>query len=467
VTVFDYYFYGGIKIKLNLDTPLRCPGKPYVFEFNNEMIFFSPETNHGVRVNRDGAIVLQAIKDEDNLLSLAERLTGTLNMPSDTLIKHILPFLEKIVKSGYLSLNDTGKCNINYNYNTDFHPSKLYLHVTKKCNLSCIYCYNKKYRSRLKVPDLKFSDLISVLNESKEIGIEEVVFTGGEPLLRPEILKLANFAQRNDIKTGLITNGTLIENYNIKSLAESFDFITVSLDSCYEDHHDRLRGRGSFQQVMKGLKVLCKQKKEGICLRPVVTTINIASLSKMPQWAAEELGCGLIIPTMYVPNSFAELNDLGLFVDENKWEQALREFNRTAKEFGVTNILDCLSLKVKGKCGAGSQIISIDSTGDVYPCQGLHFSELCSGNIKSEKLYKLGQSLKMRQIAEISVRSIAICHDCGIAQLCGGGCRAAAYSLYRDVYAYNEFLCPHLRKDVEDALWKEGEKGLKSESMIL
>jgi radical SAM protein with 4Fe4S-binding SPASM domain len=298
---------------------------------------------------------------------------------------------------------------------------------------------------------------VRVLAEAQSCGIREVIFTGGEPLLREGVLELADHARRLGLRVCLLTNGTLLEKHDPGLLTALFDLIFVSLDSCREVENDRLRGVGSYRRTLRGLQKLCGSKPEAVCLRPVVTRINVQSLSEMPEWAARNLGVKMILPTWYLPNSLAEVDELALFVGKES-RHFLQAFADAAKTTGITNILDCIPFTTRGKCGAGSQIVSIDATGEVFPCQALHFSELSAGNVRNQSLKELGQAPAMRGMAEITVSSIAHCHDCGLAMVCGGGCRALAFALYRDIHAHNEFLCSILRQDAEERLWAESEK---------
>jgi len=448
--------------RINAQTRLGCPKQPYIFGREDQTVFFSRETFTGVRVNRSGRVVLEAMRKDDTPLLLADRLAQKYQVSAAKILNKLLSFLQAMVDAGYLWLADPPVPISKDFYDTSFRPIQMYLHLTHVCNLSCVYCYNKHYRQHVKAPELSLSELIKILEEGTELGIREVVFTGGEPLLRQEVFDLAAYGQKLGMRVCLTTNGTLITQRGADVVATAFDSIFVSLDSCRQPHHDRLRGVGSYQQVVEGVRQLCARKPDKVCLRPVITRHNIESLPEFPVWAAGELGCKLILPTLYLPNSFTELQELHLLPDMEKFRCALKSFEAASKKVGVTNVLDCLSFRSRGKCGAGSQIISVDATGQVFPCQALHFPELSCGNIRKNKLNEIGQALSMRRFAELSLNSIFKCRDCELGPVCGGGCRALAYALYRDIYAYNEFFCPILRKEAEDRLWAESEKSRRA-----
>jgi radical SAM protein with 4Fe4S-binding SPASM domain len=444
---------------IQLNTIIHSPEKPYIVQKGSESVFYSPETMVGVRVNQNGAETLASLIPCDTPMNLANRISKKTQRPPQEIIDAIMPFLEKMLSSGYLKLGEEYSSNhISPNdYNTDFKPIQLYLHLTHKCNLSCLYCYNKKYRNEQHCQELTDEEIFGILEESHHMGIKEVIFTGGEPLLDRNILKYALSAQKLNMRVCLITNGTLIEEYDQDMISDFFDMIFISLDSSRETDNDALRGAGAYQKVVRGLQKLCSKKPDIVCLRPVITRLNVDSLHEMPKWAATNFGIQMILPTWYLPNSFEELDTLNLFISSEE-RNVLNAFASEAKSQGITNVLDCIPFTSRGKCGAGTQIISIDAAGEVFPCQSLHFPELSAGNVRQKSLKEIGRAASMRSFAEITVRSVVNCCDCGLSMVCGGGCRAIAYSLYSNIYAHNELLCTILRQESEERLWSESEK---------
>jgi radical SAM protein with 4Fe4S-binding SPASM domain len=440
------------------DTRLGSPDRSHVFERAGEAVFFSRETYRCVRVNATGQTILQEIRPGDTPLDLAARLAPAFGLGQPAIMAGLLPFLESVVKGGYLSVGPLSTDQAQDLYDTSFRPIQMYLHVTHVCNQSCVYCYNSEYRHSLTEPELSFAELIAILREGAEVGVREVVFTGGEPLLRPEVLDLAAEGQRLGLKLSLLTNGAMIENIGAERLAELFDGIFVSLDSSRESEHDLLRGAGSFRRATAGVRRLCALAPDRVRLRPVVTRHNLESLIEYPAWAANELGCRIILSNMYLPNSFAELEDLRLLPDLDRLGDLTGVLRAASEQAGVTNIWDCQPFRSHGKCGAGSQIVSIDATGEVFPCQALHYAELSCGNVRRNSLAEIGRAKPMRRVADLSIQSIEGCRDCELGPVCGGGCRGKAYALYRDIHACDEFFCPLLKRDAEDRLWAESEK---------
>lgn len=115
----------------------------------------------------------------------------------------------------------------------------------------------------------------------------EICFTGGEPLLKKEILELVRFVADNGFRTGLNTNAYLINENTAKSIAESRLWsITISLESLDEGRHDFIRGvPGGYRRVMKAIEILsncCNGLYIGVST--VIMENNLEDILDLARW---------------------------------------------------------------------------------------------------------------------------------------------------------------------------------------
>lgn len=154
----------------------------------------------------------------------------------------------------------------------------VYLELTRACNLKCIHCLNN---SGIKQKDeLTKEDLLKLIKNFSSHGVQEIRFTGGEPLLFNGIYDLIRFATEEGICTSLGTNGTLITKEVAKKLKESgLKKVVVSIDG-NKKTHDKIRGRKNYQKAMNGLKYL---QKNGINVRvnSVIMKSNMDDVIKL------------------------------------------------------------------------------------------------------------------------------------------------------------------------------------------
>lgn len=154
----------------------------------------------------------------------------------------------------------------------------VYLELTRACNLKCIHCLNN---SGIKQKDeLTKEDLLKLIKKLSSLGVQEIRFTGGEPLLFNGIYDLIKFATEEGICTSLGTNGTLITKEVAKKLKESgLKKVVVSIDG-NKKTHDKIRGKKNYQKAMNGLKYL-KQNDINVRVNSVIMKSNMEDVIKL------------------------------------------------------------------------------------------------------------------------------------------------------------------------------------------
>ena len=123
-------------------------------------------------------------------------------------------------------------------------PTDIVFEITKKCNLRCNFC---SHHGRGGVCDsIPFSVIRRVIDESRVLGIKNVRFTGGEPLLRPDLVQILRYAKTNGMTVFLNTNATLLSARKIKMIEPFVDNVLVSIVGYNADSEDQLGAQGRF-----------------------------------------------------------------------------------------------------------------------------------------------------------------------------------------------------------------------------
>lgn len=128
--------------------------------------------------------------------------------------------------------------------------------VTDKCNLRCIYCMDEKENTFLK-NDEKLTDdeIYRIVKESSELGIKKVRITGGEPLVRPNLVKL--IGRINSIsgveEIYLTTNGILLADMIDELALNGLKGVNISLDSLNEERFNKLTRLGKLNKVLAAI----------------------------------------------------------------------------------------------------------------------------------------------------------------------------------------------------------------------
>jgi MoaA/NifB/PqqE/SkfB family radical SAM enzyme len=126
--------------------------------------------------------------------------------------------------------------------------------VGRRCNLRCVHCYSGS-RDRRYEGELSTDEGKALIEDLADFGVPVILFSGGEPLLRPDILELIAGARNRGVRSVLSTNGTLITPQLARELRRlDLSYVGISFDGL-EQTHDRFRGvKGAFGQAMAGLK---------------------------------------------------------------------------------------------------------------------------------------------------------------------------------------------------------------------
>lgn len=141
---------------------------------------------------------------------------------------------------------------------------------TNRCNLNCKFCFGKEGK-----PELDRADAMKLIEKMKSRGAKYFVFSGGEPLLRRDILELADFARKLGMKTFLHTNGILVNGENAGEIARHFDAVNVPIDGASEGANLSM-GRGSLKHTLEVLDLLA-----GKCETRVTTVAARTNLAEM------------------------------------------------------------------------------------------------------------------------------------------------------------------------------------------
>ena len=139
----------------------------------------------------------------------------------------------------------------------EYKPRLIFWEVTKGCNLRCIHC--RATATELMSPaDLPTAKALNIITQIADFANPILVLSGGEPLYRPDIFQLAEYATGRGLRVALATNGTLVT----KEVAEKIKHagikrVSISLDGSDAATHDSFRGiPGAFDAAIYGMRNL-------------------------------------------------------------------------------------------------------------------------------------------------------------------------------------------------------------------
>ena len=152
--------------------------------------------------------------------------------------------------------------------------------ITRACNLKCVHCYNDSGACQVG-DELSTEQAKAVLDNLVQFGVPSVLFSGGEPLMRPDLFELIGYAVERGLRAVISTNGTLITPDMAKQIEQhGVSYVGISLDGI-GDINDKFRGvAGAFDRAVAGIKN-CQNAGVRIGLRLTLTQKNVQDLESL------------------------------------------------------------------------------------------------------------------------------------------------------------------------------------------
>jgi 12,18-didecarboxysiroheme deacetylase len=334
--------------------------------------------------------------------------------------------------------------------------------VTRRCNLKCVHCYAQ-------AKDIAFNNELSTRDGKKLIddlagfGVPVLLFSGGEPMVRPDLPELAGYAVQMGMRAVISTNGTLITREKARVLKDiGLSYVGISLDGM-EAVNDRFRGvKGAYTKALDGIRN-CQEAGIKVGLRFTINKANVAEIPKVfdlleemqiPRICFYHLvyagrGSHLVEDDLSHAESRAavdlimdrtkELHDRGkpkevLTVDNHAdgpyvYLRLLRENPARAKE-----VLELLKMNEGNNSGRGIGCVSWD--GEVYADQfWRHYSFGNIGRRPFSVIWSDTSEPLMGKLKEKKRHVKGRCATCRWLDICGGNFRVRAEAVSGDVWA--------------------------------
>ena len=146
--------------------------------------------------------------------------------------------------------------------------------VGRRCNLRCVHCYSQSHNEHYE-GELNHDQGMRLIEDLGKFKVPVMLFSGGEPLMRPDIFELIQHAKDCGLRAVISTNGTLISEEVASKLKDfGLSYVGISLDGL-EATNDRFRGvKGAFANALKGIKN-CQQAGIKVGLRFTINKLNV------------------------------------------------------------------------------------------------------------------------------------------------------------------------------------------------
>lgn len=308
------------------------------------------------------------------------------------------------------------------------HPlQQLFWECTLKCNLKCLHCgsdckVNEEQR------DMPLQDFLSVLdNLSEHVDPQHVlvITTGGEPLVRHDIIECGREITRRGFLWGMVSNGMLLSSKMLDDLMEAgLKTIAISLDG-FKEEHNWMRGHEySFDRAVDAIKSLSHRR----IMWDVITCVNKRNFKDLETFKDFLLSIGVSqwrIFTVFPVGRAKDNDDLQLTPEQIRGVMDFivrtRKENRIHLSFSCEGFLGDYEYEVRDQsyfCQAGIHVASILADGSVSGCLSIR-SNYNQGNIYQDNFWDVWNS-RFDQYRNRQWAKIDVCADCEMWRYCEG-----------------------------------------------
>ena len=333
--------------------------------------------------------------------------------------------------------------------------------VGQRCNLKCVHCYSQskdiEYPNELNTKEAK-----AMLDGLAEYGAPVILFSGGEPLMREDLMELITYARDKGLRAVISTNGTLITEEKAEELKKfGLSYVGISLDGLKETN-DKFRGiEGAFDDALQGIRN-CQKVGIKVGLRFTINKRNAKDIPGIFKLIEEEniprvcfyhlvysgRGSRLIEEDLsheetrnvvdLIIDKTKEVHDRGkkievLTVDNHAdgpyvYLRLLKEDPKRAAE-----VLELLKWNEGNSSGKGLACVSWD--GAVHADQ--FWRQYTFGNVRERKFSEIWEDTSNPLMAKLKDKKHHVtgrCSKCKWLDICGGNFRARAEAYYGDMW---------------------------------
>lgn len=311
--------------------------------------------------------------------------------------------------------------------------------TTNACNLYCAHCYRDagaKADEELNTEEGK-----ALLDQISEAGFKIMIFSGGEPLTRPDICELVAHARSRGLRPVFGSNGTLLTPDMAGQLKEAGALgMGISLDSLHKDKHDKLRGQdGSWEAAVRGMRI-CREAGLPFQVHTTVMGWNDPEVEAITDFAVAEGAVAHHIFFLVPTGRAVDIEEESLRAEQ--YESLLERIMEKQRQVDIELKPTCAPqfMRIAGQMGmntrfsrgclAGTAYCIIGPKGDVQPCAYLNIT---LGNVRERSFADIWrESPVLNRLRTIDYEGG--CGSCDYKEACGG-CRARAWFYHGDYMA--------------------------------
>ncbi len=359
-----------------------------------------------------------------------------------------LEAINKLSHTGLIQISDVPLPEQQFSESHYDSPGRALVNLTYRCNLRCIHCLQGS-KDFVPPPELDVEDWIRIVRELADYGVSMLFISGGEPLLRKDLLTILREAADHSFTTRLYTNATLMSKEFAKDLAKVNDLIVqVSMHGVDGPTCDSFVGlKGAYSRITDSIRTM---SENGLRVS-VATCFRDEIIHRMEEIPPQLIDMGVRewVPTLIMPMGCAFQNWSRLRVSDANMRIFMETMLRLSSiykgtDFEIYTPFDIGLLQggdltwqkqcrpLSFGCDLYGQYINIDPMGNLHPCDRL--TDITLGNLKEMSLTEImsnRQGIARHKLHNVELmKNLGIlerCQACRYKSLCGMSCPAILF----------------------------------------
>jgi len=312
---------------------------------------------------------------------------------------------------------------VNEKYWARNRPINIHFELTQKCNLRCVHCLFTHEAQ----DELTTAEIFSIISQLRKLGVLSLSLSGGEMFTRRDISDILGFLSENRFLLTLYTNGTLLDNEHIETIAALKPFrVEISVYGATPEIHDSItQVPGSFQKTIRSIKAI-SESGVTVIFKGFILKNNFHQRLQMTE-LANRIGVNYAFDFNLMPMENGNLDNLAAGIN-------IEQMRKIYYEVSEEGLILRNNVKIKKRdsqlpkggnviCNPGRVSGCISSTGDVLPCPTLRIP---MGNLREKSFQEIWSTDAIDPLRYMTLDDLKTCATCPTLEHCNR-CPGVAY----------------------------------------
>lgn len=342
-------------------------------------------------------------------------------------------------------------------------PFQLEASLTEVCNHRCSYCYQgNEHRGG---QDLLLEEWKKVIEQAAGLGMQEIIFTGGEPTLYPDFTELVKTAVEHGLYPKISTNGSRLDGSVVEALRNAgAEYIHLSLPAVTPSLYGKITGAESSLEKVKHAILLLKQSGFYIRVKMVLTPDNTEETGRLLEFCGENK-VDLVHLAPFIASTRTG-KDYALVPSEASLAEVMETVEAVGKKYPhmliakpALGLWEWRNEKEIVRCGGVKESLTVISNGNITFCESLgEIEEFILGNVRTHTLAEIWNSRIPDRFTVIHAKSEP-CKSCEFLESCGTGCFLFSYIAAKDAFSADPRCFRYSGRRIGDTEGKEHKSG--------